>query len=72
MDTLPVFPVEMERMTRVRERISIARRLDKLLLDNRCLNIIIMSHVTYTIDCIMQSILCYFIIIILKSSPVSS
>jgi len=34
-DTLPVFPVDMEMMTRVRERVNITRKLDKLLLDNR-------------------------------------
>ena len=35
VDTLPVFPVELEPMARVRERLGLARRLDKLLLDNR-------------------------------------
>ena len=35
VDTLPVFPVELEPMARVRERLATARRLDKLLLDNR-------------------------------------
>ena len=35
LDSLPVFPVEVEKMGRVRERLNIARKLDKLLLDNR-------------------------------------
>jgi len=35
LDSLPVFPVELEKMGRVRERLNIARKLDKLLLDNR-------------------------------------
>ena len=35
VETLPVFPVELEPMARVRERLATARRLDKLLLDNR-------------------------------------
>ena len=35
VDTLPGFPVELEPMARVRERLGLARRLDKLLLDNR-------------------------------------
>ena len=30
-----LFPAQLERMTRVRERLNIARRLDKLLLDSR-------------------------------------
>ena len=38
-DTLPVFPVDMEMMTRVRERVNITRKLDKLLLDNRSVSV---------------------------------
>ena len=38
LDSLPVFPVDVEKMGRVRERLNIARKLDKLLLDNRYTN----------------------------------
>lgn len=35
VETLPVFPVDQSKISRVRERVNIARKLDKLLLDNR-------------------------------------
>ena len=35
LDSLPVFPVDVEKMGRVRERLNIARKLDMLLLDSR-------------------------------------
>ena len=35
VETLPVFPVDQSKISRVKERVNLARRLDKLLLDNR-------------------------------------
>ena len=35
VEALPVFPVDQAKISRVRERVNIARKLDKLLLDNR-------------------------------------
>ena len=35
LQALPVFPVDQAKISRVRERVNIASRLDKLLLDNR-------------------------------------
>ena len=43
LDSLPVFPVDVEKMGRVRERLNIARKLDKLLLDNRYTNVTIIE-----------------------------
>ena len=35
VETLPVFPVDQSKINRVKERVNMARKLDKLLLDNR-------------------------------------
>merc|ERR1719278_356928 len=39
VETIPVFPVDQSKISRVRERVNLARRLDKLLLDTRKKNV---------------------------------
>ena len=48
VETIPVFPVDQSKISRVRERVNLARRLDKLLLDTRSpQKYFIRLHITY-------------------------